>query len=162
MLRACLIALLLLPVLNAQTPRTAKPTEKVPIEFTAKISPVDPQKWVGFPEGPGLFMTVENVSGRGVQGYVYETVFTDPASGQRVEHLTHSTNKPPSLGVLLEPGAKTDAPKPYHVPIAPSGLQASYSFVVDFVVFEDGSTWGTDMTQDAKKLARIRAALKRQ
>ncbi len=97
-------------------------------------------------------MTVQNVSGRGIQGYAYETTFTDPVSGERVEHLTHSTYKQPSPGMALVPGAKQDVVKPYPARIKANGVPANYSFNVDLVVFEDGTTWGPAKTQAAKHL----------
>jgi hypothetical protein len=148
MLQACLTALVLLPALCAQTP----PTDPVPIKVTGSVSALDTQVWRGFPEGPGLFMTVQNVSGRGIQGYAYETTFTDPASGERVEHITHSTYRQPSLGVALAPGGKQDVARPYPMRIAAYGVPAKVSFDVDLVVFEDGTTWGPGKTKAAKQL----------
>jgi hypothetical protein len=156
MLRSCLTVLALLPIISAQTPST----DPVPIEVTAKISAIDTQVWQGFMEGPGLFMTVQNVSGRGIQGYAFETTFTDPASGERVgPHTSHSTYKQPSLGVALAPGAKQEVPRTYPVPITASGVPSNYSFNIDLVVFEDGTTWGLGKSQAAKHLlSRIQGA----
>lgn len=104
-------------------------------------------------------MTVKNVSGRGIQGYAFETTFTDPASGERVEHRLHSTYKPASLGVGVAPGAKQDEVKPYPVPLTASRVQANYSFAVDLVIFDDGTTWGPAKTQAGKQLlAKIQGA----
>jgi hypothetical protein len=149
MLRSCLTVLALLPIISAQTPST----DPVPIEVTGKISAIDTQVWQGFKEGPGLFMTVQNVSGRGIQGCAFETIFTDPASGERVgPHRSHSAYKQPSLGVALAPGSKQEVPKTYPLPITASGVQSSYSFNIDLVVFEDGTTWGPGKSPSAKHL----------
>jgi hypothetical protein len=149
MLRSCLTVLALLPIISAQTPST----DPVPIEVTGKISAIDTQVWQGFSQGPGLFMTVQNVSGRGIQGYAFETTFTDPASGERVgPRRSHSTYKQPSLGVALAPGAKQEAPKPYPVPITSYGVPGNHSFNIDLVVFEDGTTWGPGKSRSAKQL----------
>ena len=159
MLRSCLTVLALLPIISAQTPAT----DPVPIEVTGKISAIDPQVWSGFKDGPGLFMTVQNASARGIQGYAFETTFTDPASGERLEHMSNSTYKQPSLGVAIAPGAKQDPIKPYPVPITAHGVQANYSCTVDLVIFDDGTTWGPAKTKAGKRLlSRIHgAALKR-
>jgi hypothetical protein len=148
MRRSCLTVLALLPSISAQTPST----DPVPIEVTGKISAIDTQVWQDFREGPGLFMTVQNVSGRGIQGYAFETTFTNPASGEPVEYRSHSTYKQPSLGVALGPGAKQEVPKPYPVPITASGVPTNYSFTVDLVIFDDGTTWGPAKTQASKQL----------
>ena len=88
-------------------------------------------------------MTVRNVSGRGIQGYAFETIFTDPASGERVgPHRSHSTYKQPSLGAAIASGAKQEVAKPYPVPITAYGAPGNCSFNIDLVVFEDGTTWG--------------------
>jgi hypothetical protein len=146
MLRSCLAVLALLPIISAQTPST----DPVPIEVTGKVSAIDTR--MGFPDGPGLYMTVKNLSGRGIQGYAFETTFTDPASGERVEHRSHSSYKQPSLGVAVAPEAKQDEVKPYPVPTAASGVPANYSFAVDLVIFDDGTTWGPAKTQAGKQL----------
>lgn len=149
MLRSCLTVLALLPAISAQTPSI----DPVPIEVAGKISAIDTQRWQGFREGPGLFMTVQNVSGRAIQGYAFETTFTDPASGGRVgPGRSHSTYKQASMGVELAPGAKRELVKPYPVPITANGVPANYSFNVDLVVFADGTTWGPGKTQTAKQL----------
>lgn len=155
MLRWCLTVLVLLPVISAQTPST----DPAPIEVTGRISAIDPQVWPGFNNGPGLFMTVQSASARGIQGYVFETTFTDPANGERVEHRLHSTYKRPSLGVALAPGAKQDVGKPYPVPITAGGVPSDYSFTVDLVIFDDGTTWGPAKTIGAKQLlSRVQGA----
>ncbi len=156
MLRSFLPVLAFLPIIGAQTPSK----DPIPIEVTGKISAIDTQVWHGFREGPGLFMTVQNVSGRGIQGYVFETTFTGPAGGERLgPHRSHSTYRQPSLGVALAPGAKQDLPKPYPVPMTSYGLPVNYSFNVDLVVFEDGTTWGPGKSPSAKQLlSRIQGA----
>ena len=155
MLRLCLTVLALLPIISAQTPST----DPVPIEVTGEISAIDPQVWSGFKDGPALFMTVQSTSARGIQSYVFETTFTDPASGERVEHRSHSTHKQSSLGVALAPGAKQDVGKPYPVPITAHGVPTNYSFTVDLVIFDDGTTWGPAKTIAAKQLlSRIQGA----
>lgn len=149
MLRPCVAVLALLPIISAQTPSA----DPAPIEVTGKISAIDTQVWQGFSEGPGLFMTVRNVSGRGIQGYAFETIFTDPASGERVgPHRSHSTYKQPSLGVALASGAKQEVAKPYPVPITAYGAPGNCSFNIDLVVFEDGTTWGPGQSSSAKQL----------
>jgi hypothetical protein len=154
MLRSCLTILALLPIISAQTPSTGP----VPIEITGKVSAIDTR--MGFPDGPGLFMTVQNISTRGIQGYVFETTFTDPASGEPVEHRSHSSYKQPSLGVGIAPGAKQEEVKPYPMRITANGVPANYSFTVDLVIFDDGTTWGPAKTKAGKQLlSRIQGAV---
>jgi hypothetical protein len=156
MFRVCLIFAAFWPLTS--TPQ-APATEPAPIEVTGRVSAIDPQIWIGFDSGPGLFMTVQNVSARGMQGYVYETIFTDPASGTLVEHRSHSAYRQPSLGVSLPAGGKEQVVKPYPVRITASGVPANYSFDVDLVVFEDGTTWGPAKTQAARQLlSRVQGA----
>jgi hypothetical protein len=159
MLRSCLTVLALLPIISAQTPST----DPAPVDVTGKISAIDTQVWQGSREGPGLFMAARNISGRGIRGYAFETIFTDAGSGERVgPRMSHSTYKEPQLGVALTPGAQQDLVKPYSVPITESGIPAIYSFNIDLVVFEDGSTWGPGKTQAARQLlSRIQGAPKR-
>ena len=154
MLRSCVTVLALLPTISAQAPST----DPAPIEVTGKISAIDTQVWQGFSEGPGLFTTVQNVSGRGIQGYAFETTFTDAASGERIgPHRSHSTYKQPSLGVALASGAKQELAKPYPVPLAAYGVPGNFYFNIDLVVFEDGTTWGPGKSSSAKQLlSRIR------
>jgi hypothetical protein len=155
-LRTFLIFAALAPVIGAQT---AGAPETSPIEVTGQISQIDPQVWVGFDAGPGLFMSVRNVSARGIRGYVYETVFTDAGTGKRLGQRQHSTYKKPSLGMALTAGAIVPSGKPYDVPAAPSGITAQYSFQVDLVIFDDGSTWGPGQLRLSKiLLTRIAAA----
>jgi hypothetical protein len=148
MLRTVLALAAFALIAGAQTP-TSDPS---PIEVTATISRIDPQVWAGFPEGPGLFMTVKNISKRGIQGYAYQTIFTDPISGKRLEVRGHSAYKQPSLGVALAADASSPDPKPYKVPITAFGAQTSSSFTVDLVVFDDGTTWGPAQTTVGKQL----------
>ena len=159
MLRSCLTALAILPIVGAQTPFT----DSAPIDVIGKISAIDTQVWQGFREGPGLFMTVRNISGRGIRGYAFETIFTDAASGERVgPRMSHSTYKEPQLGVALTPGAQQELAKPYSVPITEGGKPTIYSFNIDLVVFEDGSTCGPGKTQAARQLlSRIQGVPKR-
>jgi hypothetical protein len=133
----------LAPLICAQT--------AAPIEVMGHVAQIDTQI-TGLKPGPGLFMTIRNVSGRSIQGFVYQTVFTDPSTGERLMCCSsHSEYKQPSLGVALAPGRSTDAPKPYHLPLTQSGSAAQYSFTVDLVVFDDGSTWGPGQLTASKQ-----------
>jgi hypothetical protein len=147
MFRALTLSLISLATIVAQTPG--------PIEVTGSVSPIDTHKWVGFQEGPGLYMAVKNTSGRAVSGIVFETIFTDTASGARLPgRHEHTTYKSPENGILIAPNASMSEPKPYPLPVTPSGSAANYSFTVDLVVFEDGSTWGPAKTRAATQLLR--------
>ena len=121
-----------------------------PIQVTGQIAAVDPQ-W-NFANGVGLFMTVRNVSSRGIQGYAYETVFTDPDTGAILEHRTRSAYKQPALGIALAAGAGASPPKPYPIPKLASAKAPAFSFKVDLVVFDDGTTWGPADTRTARQL----------
>jgi hypothetical protein len=157
MLRTFLILAALAPVIGAQT---ATAPETPPIEVTGQISQIDSQVWAGFNAGPGLFMSVRNVSAHGIRGYVYETVFTDAETGKALSHSRqHSTYKRPSSGVALAAGAIDASGKPYEVPASQSGIPAQFSFKVDLVIFDDGSTWGPGQLRLSKTLlTRIAAA----
>jgi hypothetical protein len=147
MFRTLTLSLVSLATLIAQTP--------APIEVTGSVSPIDTHKWVGFQEGPGLYMAVKNTSGRAISGIVFETIFTDTASGARLSgRQEHSAYKPLENGVLIAPNASMSEPKPYPLPVTASGSTASYSFTVDLVVFEDGTTWGPAKTRTATQLLR--------
>jgi hypothetical protein len=156
MLRSLLLLAALAPIIGAQS---ANAPEASPIEVTGQISQIDPQAWAGFDAGPGLFMSVRNVSARGICGYVYETVFTDAETGKPLAHRQHSMYKKASLGVALSAGAIDLSGKPYNVPASQSGIPALFSFKVDLVIFDDGSTWGPGQLPLSKTLlARIAAA----
>jgi len=145
MLRISTLLLAFLPAIGAQTPP--------PIEVTGNISPIDPQVWAGM-SGPGLFMTIQNTSGREIQGFAFATDFNDPQSGRHLPpSREHNAYKPPANGVLLAANGKVSEPKPYPVPIS-AGAPASYSFTVDLVIFGDGTTWGPAKTRAAQQLLR--------
>jgi hypothetical protein len=145
MLRISTLLLVFLPAIGAQT--------LPPIEVTGYISPIDAQVWAGM-SGPGLFMTIQNTSGREIQGFAFDTVFADPQSGKHLPpNHEHSAYKPPANGVLLAVNGKMSEPKPYPVPIS-AGAPAIYSFTVDLVVFGDGTTWGPAKTRAAQQLLR--------
>jgi hypothetical protein len=49
--------------------------------------------------------------------------------------------------------------KPYPLRITAKGVPANYSFTVDLVMFDDGTTWGPAKTQAGKQLlSRIQGA----
>jgi hypothetical protein len=124
----------------------AQPTnvsESSPIEVTGLVSQINPQEWAGFKAGPGLFMTVRNVSGRNILGFAFQTTFTDPESGKAMPGTReHSAFRPASRGISLPSGASKPNPKPYQLPVTSSGVPARYSFTVDLVIFDDGTKWG--------------------
>lgn len=155
MFRAFLILGTFVLVLGAQDPQTVPS----PVEVTGKISSVDSQTSPEFGDKPGLFMTIKNVSSRDIQAYTIEAIFTDPQTGTRIEHQTHSARKLPTLGPLITAGAQMEGPKPYSAPRTAAGSDAKVSFNIDLVVFEDGTTWGPGNTRAAKELiARVQGA----
>lgn len=146
MLRSAMAALALLSAIHAQNPP--------PIEVIGRIAPLDPEtsKRSGR-DGPGVYTTVKNTSGRDVQAFAFSVVFTDPQSGKPVEgQRERSEYQPPSDGVLLAANASEHERKPFPIPPTASGALASYSFDIDLVVFEDGTTWGPAKTRTAKEL----------
>jgi hypothetical protein len=153
MFRTFVVIAALLPVAGAQTPST----DPAPMNVIGHI--VWPH--TGRPE---LSMTLQNTSARGIQGYFYEAIFTDPETGKLI-----STSGPigsyRSLGsgVLVAAGAETpsDAPVVKPLPIAGSGVPANYSFNVDLVFFDDGTTWGPAKAAGAQQLLAQIAALRR-
>jgi hypothetical protein len=140
MLRTILILAVLAPHALAQPAST---TESSPIEVTGVVSPIDPHEWVGFKPGPGLFMKVQNMSGRNILGFAFKTTFTNPETGKGMAApREHGAFRPASRGISLPSGASKPNPKPYQLPVTASGVPARYSFTVDLVIFEDGSRWG--------------------
>jgi hypothetical protein len=140
MLRTILILAVLASPAIAQS---ANAPENSPIEVTGLVSPINPQEWAGFKAGPGLFMNVRNISGRNILGFAFETTFTDPETGKAmVGTREHSAFRPASRGISLPSGASNPNPKPYQLPVTSSGMPAGYSFVVDLVIFDDGTKWG--------------------
>jgi hypothetical protein len=118
------------------------PRKTSPVEVRALVSPIDPHEWAGFKAGPGLFMEVRNVSGRNILGFAFETTFTNPETGKAMAKREHGAFRPASRGISLPSGASKPNPKPYQLPVTSSGTPASYSFRVDLVIFDDGTTWG--------------------
>jgi len=140
MLRTMLILAVVVPNALAQP---AGAPEASPIEVTGLVSPIDPHEWAGFKAGPGLFMTVRNISGRNILGFAFKTTFTDPETGKAMGGTReHSAFRPASRGISLPSGASKANPKPYQLPVTSSGMPAKYSFAVDLVIFDDGAKWG--------------------
>jgi hypothetical protein len=138
-----LLTILIVAVLVPQTlAQSAGAPERPPIEVTGQISPIDPHEWAGFKAGPGLFMKVRNVSGRNILGFAFETAFTNPETGKAMAVREHGAFRPVSRGISLPSGASKPNPKPYQIPVTSSGVPARYSFTVDLVIFDDGTTWG--------------------
>ena len=149
MLRTILILAVLLPHAFAQS---AGVSESSPIEVTGLVSPIDPHDWPGFKAGPGLFMKVRNTSGRNILGFAFETTFTNPETGKVVGGHEHGAFRPASRGISLPSGGGKTNPKPYQLPVTRSGMPASYSFTVDLVIFDDGTTWGPAKLGTSKAL----------
>jgi len=139
MLRTILILAVFAPHAFAQS---ASAPEGSPIEVTGLVSPINPHEWAGFKAGPGLFMKVRNISGRNILGFAFKTTFTNPETGKTMAVREHSAFRPASRGGSLPADASKPNPKPYELPVTSSGMPASYSFVVDLVIFGDGTTWG--------------------
>jgi len=140
MLRTILILALLAPHSLAQSAGAPKSS---PIEVTGLVSPIDPHEWAGFKAGPGLFMTVRNISGRNILGFAFETTFTNSETGRAMAGpREHSAFRPASRGISLPSGGSKPNPKPYQLPVTSLGMPAKYSFTVDLVIFDDGTTWG--------------------
>jgi hypothetical protein len=107
-------------------------------------------------------VTIRNTSARGIGGYVCQTIMTDPETGKPTSRPgTIFHYRSPSLGVVLVPGAETHLTRPYPFKLGRSGILPDYSFNVDLVFFEDGTTWGPAKTHAAKTvLAQIAAFAK--
>jgi hypothetical protein len=139
MLRTILILAVFAPHVLAQP---AGAPESSPIEVSGLVSPIDSHEWAGFKAGPGLFMKVRNISGRNILGFAFETTFTNPETGKAMAARQHGAFRPASRGISLPPDASKPNPKPYQLPVTSSGMPAGYSFTVDLVISDDGSTWG--------------------
>jgi hypothetical protein len=140
LLRTILILAVLAPYALAQS---AGVPASSPIEVTGLVSPIDPHEWAGLKAGPGLFMKVRNTSGRNILGFAFETTFTNPANGRAMAApREHGAFRPASRGISLPSGASNPTPKPYQLPVTSLGMAAGYSFIVDLVIFDDGTTWG--------------------
>ena len=135
--------ILILTVLAAHSfAQPAGAPESSPVEVRGLVSPIDPHEWAGFKAGPGLFMEVRNTSGRNILGFAFETTFTNPKTGKAMGGHEHGAFRPASRGISLPSGGSKPNPKPYQLPVTSSGIPASYSFTVDLVIFDDGTTWG--------------------
>jgi len=87
-------------------------------------------------------MTVRNTSGRNILGFAFKTTFTDPETGKAMAaSREHGAFRPASRGISLPPGSSKPNPKPYQLPVTSSGMPATYSFIVDLVIFDDGTKW---------------------
>jgi hypothetical protein len=140
MLRTILILAVLVPHALAQPAGSPKSS---PIEVMGVVSPIDPHEWAGFKAGPGLFMKVRNISGRNILGFAFETTFTNPETGKAMAGpREHGAFRPATRGISLPPDASKPNPKPYQLPVTSLGVPAKYSFIVDLVIFDDGTTWG--------------------
>jgi hypothetical protein len=158
MIRFLVIVAALAMPMGAQT---AGSPGSCPIEVTGRVASIDPHKWVGFEAGPGLFIEVRNISGKGIQGYVFETAFMDPATRQNAGgRREHSAWKEPGKGVELAAGEGQELPKPYPLPKTASGSMAQYSFKVDLVIFDDGSKWGPGQLRSSMKMVTSLSATK--
>jgi hypothetical protein len=136
LLRLVMIAAIL-PVLSAQTPSA----DPAPINVTAHMTwPVT--------SAPELSITLQNISGRNIQGYTVMATFTDPDTGVTIKREPIGVYRSPSLGIQLGPGEQTRVIK--SVPLGSSGMPANYTFDLDLVFFDDGSTWGPAQTGAAK------------
>ena len=149
MLRTILILAVFAPHAFAQS---ASAPEGSPIEVTGLVSPINPHEWAGFKAGPGLFMKVRNISGRNILGIAFETTFTNPETGKVVGGHEHGAFRPASRGISLPAGGSKPNPKPYQLPVTSSGVPARYSFTVDLVIFDDGTTWGPAKLEVSKAL----------
>jgi hypothetical protein len=152
MFRAFVVIVALLPVAGAQTPSA----DPAPMNVVGHIV------WSAI-GGPELSMTMQNTSARGIQGYFYEAIFTDPGTGKLVSKSGPiGCYRSLGSGVLIASGAETPADTPVvkPLPITASGTPAKYSFNVDLVFFEDGTTWGPAKTAGAQQLLAQIAALR--
>lgn len=133
MFRTFVLIAAILPVLSAQTP--------APIDVTAHMTwPVA--------SAPELSITLQNMSGRNIQGYTLMVVFTDPDTGVAIQREPISVYRSPGLGTMLDPGDQKPVIK--SVPLGSSGMPANYTFDLDLVFFDDGTTWGAAQTGAAK------------
>jgi len=139
MLRTILILAVLVPHALAQP---AGVPESPAIEVTGVVSPINPHEWRGFRAGPGLFVTVRNLSGRNILGFAFQTTFTNPANGKVMDVREHAAFRPASRGISLPSDASKPNPKPYQLPVTALGWAANYSFKIDLVIFSDGTTRG--------------------
>jgi hypothetical protein len=150
MLRTILILTVLVPHALAQSTGAPKSS---PVEVTGLVSPIDPHEWAGFKTGPGLFMKVRNTSDRNILGFAFETAFTNPQTGKAMaEPREHGAFRPASRGISLPSGASKPNPKPYQLPVTSLGMPAKYTFTVDLVIFDDGTTWGPAKLEVSKTL----------
>jgi hypothetical protein len=92
MLRSFVIAAALLPVIGAQTVSTAP----APLEVTGSLVPTT--------GGPVLSATIQTNSDRAIQGFVYETIFTDAETGRLISTWPRGCYKKPSSGTVFAPG----------------------------------------------------------
>jgi hypothetical protein len=165
MLRQIVIAAAFLRAVCAQTVST----EPAPLEVTGSV--------VASAAGPTLAATIQTKSAQPIQGFVYETIFTDAETGKLISTWPRGCYRKPSSGIVLaaEDGPlrsgclRNRAPAgavvatgtgpavsiPLPVPQSASGTPAKYSFNIDLVFFKDGTTWGPAKTLAAQSLQKI-------
>jgi hypothetical protein len=150
--RLSLIALALALPLAAQSDNASS---IAPLQIFSRVTTVDDIRLTG-KNGPvaGLFSDVQNISVKNVLSYTFSITFLDPSTNTKLrgsgshERSTRMPNDKP-----LRPGeCQCSNPKPLVIPKTESGALAQVSTTLEFVLFEDGSTWGTPKTRPQQAL----------
>jgi hypothetical protein len=105
--------------------------------------------------GPALSLQVKNVSTKNILAYSVQTLFTNPETGRGMgRHGSNTTliNTNTDKADPLLPGAMKTWAKPIEFPRNAAGGTPQYSFSVDLVVFDDGSTWGPGTAQGSQRM----------
>lgn len=103
----------------------------------------------------GFGLTLRNSSALPIRGWVLRVDFFDPVS-----HKSRGQSNPSSLFVpydgqparLLYPGQSIDE-RLRGLPQSSAGIAATFAVDVDFVVFQDGSSWGPKELKESYDLA---------
>jgi hypothetical protein len=110
---------------------------------------------------PAVSMTVANLSGKCIRGYVVAIRFTRSDGrviGAGHTRLVLSSNKNGDLGCIPQGDVKSVG-KPLAIPKDSSGELAKYNARVDLIAFEDGSEWGPGKLPDSERLRGMIQAL---
>jgi hypothetical protein len=103
-----------------------------------------------------LTLDVENVSSKAIAAYVLNLELRDPATGRLLSRLSTSVF---TKGIVPSAGHEPYAPTKswsHSMPMNQHALSAYQTaksvFVVDLVVFEDGTTWGPDKSGSFQRI----------
>jgi hypothetical protein len=151
MSRFCFLALALALPLAAQSDTAST---VAPLQIFTRIATVDDTRLTG-KTGPvdGLFLDIQNMSGKSVLGYTLAVTFLDPSTNTKLKGSGghERSSRRPMDNPLLPGQCDCSNPKPLVIPKTESGALALVSATLEFVVFEGGSSWGVAKTRASQQ-----------